>query len=345
MHDRRRFLLQTCPLAAASGLGFGLSMSAVAAPSVRVAISVPGPGNLLYMPATLAGKIGADQAEGLEFELRHTGGGPQSYRDMLARNVDFAVAGLSALALQRMSGKPVVSVMAINQVPAYTLLVRQDLHARVRKVADLSGLVVGVKGHVAGGRSTTQLITEYVLAQAGLKADRVNYVSVGQSYASQHAALASGTVDAIMGDEPFATRLVGQKVAFVLADFHDPETTRATFGGLFLNAQLCTREDVIEKSPGIVEKVTRAMRSTLGWIGSHKPRDIVEALAPKEDDERRAWLRVFERHKRIYSTDGSFSDQQLATVERFLKATEKTEAAQTFRIDSMINSTWAGRKP
>lgn len=297
------------------------------------------------MPATLAGKIGADQAEGLEFDLRYTGGGPQSYRDMLAHNVDFAVAGLSALALQRMNGKPVLSIMAINHVPAYTLLVRQDLRAKVRTVADLSGMVVGVKGHVVGGRSTTQLITEYVLVRAGVKPDRVNYVSVGQSYASQHAALASGTVDAIMGDEPFASRLVGHKVAFVLADFHSPETTRATFGGLFLNAQLCTREDVLEKSPEMVEKVTRAMRSTLGWVSKHTPREIVEALAPREEEERLALLRVFERHKRIYSVDGSFSDQQLATVERFLKATEKTEAAQAFRIDSMINSKWAGRKP
>lgn len=344
MLSRRQFLLLNGRLGLAGGLAAWLPRTGQAAPVQRVPISVPGPGNLLYMPVTLAGRIGADRAEDLEFEPRYTGGGPQSYRDMLAGNVDFAVAGLSALALQRINGHPVVSILALNSVPAYTLLVRAGLRGKVRKMSDLAGRVLGVKGHVPGGRSTTQLLTEYVLAQAGLSPDSVNFVAVGQAYDSQHAALASGAVDAIMGDEPFATRLVRQKAAWVLADFHDPQTTRKVLGGLFLNAQLCTREDMIARQPELAGKVARTLGRTLVWIGKSRAEDIVAALAPADADERTSLRDALRQHKRMYSPQGRFSEAQLDTVERFLHATEKTPAAQAFRVRSMVDARWAGRE-
>lgn len=179
MNDRRRFLARTCQLAALTGLAGGAARPLYATPLARAVVSVPGPGNLLFLPIALASKIGADVAEGLELDIRYTGGGPQSFRAMLERNADFSAGGLSALALQRMSGKPVVCIAPTTRVPAYTLLVRGVLRGKVRKVADLKGRVVGVKGHVPGGRSTSQLFAEYVLQRSGLSPDQVNYVAAG----------------------------------------------------------------------------------------------------------------------------------------------------------------------
>ena len=342
MTNRRRFLLQTGQLAATGLLALSRPRPALAAPLTRASISVPGPGNLLFLPLTLARHIGADQAEGLELDIRYSGGGPQSFRAMLERNCDFSAGGFSALALQRISGQPVLCIAPLTRVPAYTLLVRVSLRQRVRKIADLKGLVVGVKGHVPGGRSTSQLFTEYVLSRAGVAPDQVNYVSAGQSYDSQHAALASGTVDAIMGDEPFATRLVRQKVAYTLADFHDPRTTRRQMGGLFLNGMVATREDMVANRPEEVEKMVRTVHRTLVWIASHPAHELVEALAPANSDERQALLAVLSQRKNIYSRDGRISAEQLATAERFLHATEKTPAAQAFRVASLVETRWAG---
>jgi len=341
MFERRHFLVRAGQLAVAGGF-FG---PAAAASPARATISVPGPGNLLYLPIPLASRIGADLAEGLELDVRYTGGGPQAIRSMLERNSDFSAAGLSALALQKLNGKPVVCIVPLTRVPAYTLLVRANLRGKVRTIADLKGRVVGVKGHVPGGRSTSQLFAEHLLAQAGLKPDQVNYVSAGQSYDSQHAALSSGSVDAIVGDEPFVTRLVRQKVAFPLADYHDPETTRKQMGGLFLNGMVATREDMMAARPELVEKVVRTLTRTLGWIAAHKAEDIVDALSPGDPEERKTLLDVMRLRKNIYSPDGRFFDEQLATVDRFLRATEPEIVAKGLSVRSLVDARWAGSAP
>lgn len=339
MDGRRRLLVQAGSWAAA----LSCPLPSAASTMQRVSLAVPGPGNLLTLPLPLASRIGADQAEGLAFDILYVGGGPQAIRSMLERNCDFACSGLSALALQKHNGKPVRCIVAMTRVPAYTLLVRSDLRSRVRQIADLRGRVVGVKGHVPGGRSTSQLFAEYLLTLAGVPPDQVNYVSAGQSYDSQHAALASGAVDAMVADEPFATRLAQQQVAYVLADYHDPETTRGLMGGLFLNAVLGTREDVAQDRPELVARVVRTVQRSLTWIAGHSAAQMVDALAPRTAEEREALLQVLRRRKNIYTPDGRFVDEQLATVQRFLHATEPAMKTQGFRLDSLIEARWVGR--
>lgn len=339
MQQRRRFL------ARAGGLALVTALPPAQAAPLRVTLAVPGPGNLLTLPLPLAARIGADRAEGLTFDIQYVGGGPQALRSMLERNCDFACAGLSALSLQKHNGKPVYSVVAMTRVPAYTLLVRQALRGQIRRIADLRGRVVGVKGHVPGGRSTSQLFAEYLLMLAGVAPDQVNYVSAGQSYDSQHAALASGAVDAVVADEPFATRLAREKVAFVLADYHDPDTTRRLMGGLFLNAVLGTREDMLQERPEVVGKVVRAVQRSLAWIAGHSAEQMVEALAPAGPEERAALLEVLRRRRNIYTPDGRFSNEQLDSVERFLHATEPSMKARGFRVRRVVEARWAGSMP
>ncbi|MDE2419485.1 MAG: ABC transporter substrate-binding protein [Burkholderiales bacterium] len=346
MTARRRFLSRTRALGLVSASWpWMLHHTAHAQNPWRVAIAVPGPGNLLFLPITLASKLGMDHAEGITLDIRYVGGGPQAYRDMLERNTDFAAGGLAALALQKLSGKPVVCIAPVTQVPGYTLLVRASLRGRVRTISDLAGKVVGVKGHVPGGRSTSQLFTEHVLAENGVKPDLVNYVSVGQAYESQRAALASGTVDAVMGDEPFATRLANERVAFILADYHDLDTTRKQMGGLFLNGNIATREDIISSRPELAEKMVKTITRALLWINSHTAADMVAALAPEDAQERAYLLDVLKVQKWIYSPDGRISDSQVASVTRFLRATELTPAAQRFDVKTAVNARWAGTAP
>lgn len=345
MNNRRTFCNVVGTLAAGAVLPALWGKAAVAADPARVAIAVPGPGNLLFLPIELTQKIGADRAEGIELDIRYVSGGPVAFRDMADRNTDFAAGGLAALALQRLNGHPVVCVAPTTRVPAYTLLVRHDLRTQVRKVADLAGRVVGVKGHVPGGRSTSQLFTEYVLARSGVTADKVNYVSVGQAYASQHAALASGTVDAIMGDEPFASRLVRQKVATILADYHDLATTRQLLGGLFLNGHIATREDFIAARPEVVGQVVASLRRALIWIDKHSADDMVKALNITDREERLAMAAALKANKHIYSPDGRLSTEQVDCVTRFFRHTETTPAAQAFDVASIVNPRWAGSAP
>ena len=342
MNNRRQYLARACQLAVAGTMIGWTCPVAHAATPIRTGIAVPGPGNLLFLPVTLASKIGADQAEGLELDIRYVSGGPVAYKNMLDRNVDFSAGGLPALALQRVGGNPVVCIAPITRVPAYTLLVRADLKNKVKRIVDLKGRVIGVKGHVPGGRSTSQLFTEFVLGTAGLTPQTVNFVSVGQAYDSQHAALASGTVDAIMADEPFATRMVREKGAFVLADYHDLNETRKLLGGLFLNGHIATREDFIASRPDIVEKMVKTIKRALVWIDQHSAREMVNALAFNDSVESASLLDVLRLRKNIYSPDGRISEEQVATVDRFFHAMETTDVARAFSVTSLVNARWAG---
>jgi NitT/TauT family transport system substrate-binding protein len=342
MNERRCFLTHASRLAVASVLPPGLARPVQATTPVRVAISVPGPGNLLFLPLPLARRLGTDLAEGVELDIRYIGGGPLAYRAMLERNSDFATGGLAALALQRINGKPVTCIAPITQVPAYTLVVSRKLQRQVKVVADLRGRVVGVRGYVPGGRSTSQLFTEYLLQREGVRADQANFVAVGQDYPNQHAALASGTVDAIMADEPFASRLVQEKVAFVLADFHDQDAVRKLLGGPFLNGVLATRDDVIASQPMLVEKMVKVLKRTLVWMHARSAAEMTDAMNPSTPQERAALLAVLKARKNIYSPDGIISTEQVETVQRFVRATEQTAAAQAFNLHGMVDARWAG---
>ena len=310
-----------------------------------VTLSVVGPGHLLLLPITLAARLGADEAEGLKFRINYVGGGPMAYRDMLIGNADFGAAGMPALALQHLAGKPVVAIMPITHVPAYTLLVGQQLRGRVKTAADLAGRVIGVKGYVPGGRASSQVMAEFVLRQAGVDLARVNFVAVNLSYENQHAALASGSVDALMSDEPFASRMVQTRTAFVLEDYHGLAETRQRFGGLFLNGVVATSETLLRERPELVERLVRALRRALAWIATHSADDIVAQLPGGSETERGALLQVLRTRKNIYSRDGRFSDEQLDTVERFMRATEDTPQGRALRVRDLVNTTWAGRMP
>lgn len=321
-----------------------LAGAALAAdPLMPITLATAGPGNLSHLPVDLMRRIGADRAEGVQLAVRYFGGGPLAYQDMLAGNSDFAVAGAPALAGLAVKGKPVVSIATVNRVPTFVLMVRRDLHGRVRGLADLKGRVIGVNTSSMATKSTSQQVAEFILRRAGIKPQEVHFVPAGQSYEAQRDSLLSGAVDALMGDEPFASRLQQEKLVFALADLHDPQTSRKAMGGLFLNAQLATRRDVLEKSPEKAQRMARVLVRTLQWIAQHSAEEVVAALAPANREERDALVQLLKRYKNIYSPDGAFTREQIRTAEALFRANQPPDsAAARYDFAAMIDPRFVG---
>lgn len=327
-------------------LGLLAGLAQAAPDALSITLVTAGPGNLSHLPVDLMKKIGADRAEGVNLTLRYFAGGPLAFKDMLEKNADFAVAGSPALAGLKVKGEPVVSIATVNRVPTFVLMVRAELKGRVKQVADLKGRVVGINTSSARTKSTSQQVAEFVLHRAGVAAEAVNFVPAGQSLEDQLAALDSGAVDAIMGDEPFATQLQATGKVFVLLDLHDLKASRAALGGLFLNAQLATREDVIQTQPEKAERMVRVLRRTLKWIASRSAAEVVTALAVEDPKTRAALLATLQRHKAIYSPDGAFSEEQVRTAERFFRDNHAADPhAAVFSFDTLIDPRWAGKGP
>jgi NitT/TauT family transport system substrate-binding protein len=224
-------------------LALWMTLSA-AAQAETIVLAVPGPGSLAFLPVYLAKAIEADHEQGLELKLRYLNGGPLAMRDLMNNNSDFMVIGLPAIAEGRANGMPVVAIGQLSQSAMFVLLLRRGLRDQVHSVAQLKGRRIGTSSGTTSERSLGQMMTEYLIQRAGLKSSDVQFISSGQNRESQSAALTSATVDALMGDEPFASELVAQGVAVKLLDLHPLKQNNDLFGGPMVRAALATREDI-----------------------------------------------------------------------------------------------------
>lgn len=319
---------------------------APAAELQRIVISAPGPRNISYLPIDLMAKIHADRDEGIELQVLHTGGGAVALNNLMTRNADFAVAGVPAAMSLRANGGDVVAVAAVNDAPLFVLMVRAGLRGQVNTVADLRGKVIGVNTSTRNSKTTSQQLAELLLSAGGVALDAVRIVPAGQSWVEQSSLLLTGTADAVMGDEPFASRLQADGKVFFLAHLAEPETVRGIPGTHFLHAALETRSDVIAREPHKVEKMVRMLRATLRWMKQHTAEEIVATLAVTDADERRSLLLALQRYTQAFTADGSFSSAQLQETELFFHTTNPgVPAAQALRLEQMVDDRWAGRRP
>lgn len=333
------------------GLAAGLTIAASQAVAAgegtpgRIVLSAPGPRNISYLPVDLIPKIGADRAEGVELQLLPVGGGAIALSNLMNHNADFAVAGFPAAMSLRANGGQVVGIAAVDDAPLFILMVRTELKGKVKRIADLKGKVIGVNTSSLSSKTTSQQLAELLLKSDGVKANQVRIIPAGQSWAEQSSLIYSGMVDAIMGDEPFASRLLTEKKVFFLADLTDPATTAKLPGADFLHATLETRADLIENQPQKMEKMVRIMRRSLQWIAAHTPEELVEKLDIKDQTERESLLGSLKKYPRVFSKDGAFSTRQLKETEIFFHTSaEGNSAATSLKVESMINDKWAGRR-
>ncbi len=312
---------------------------------MRIVVSVPGPRNISYLPIDLIPKLGMDKAEGVEVRLIHTGGGAVALNNLMTRNAVFAVAGVPAAMSLRANGGDVVVVAPVNDAPLFVLMVRSALKGEVKRIADLKGRVIGVNTSTKSSKTTSQQLAELLLRSGGVSPDTVRIVPAGQSWEEQSSLLLTGTADAVMGDEPFATRLKDEGAVFFLAHLAEAGTAERIPGANFLHAAVATRSDVIREQPEKVEKMVRIVVNTLRWMAHHSPEEVVGRLGVSDPEERDSLLRALKRYPRAYSRDGLFSARQLAETERFFRNTNKEDArAQALTLDDMVEARWAGRK-
>jgi NitT/TauT family transport system substrate-binding protein len=326
-------------------VGMLLAAGAQAQSLEKIVISAPGPRNLSYLPVDLIPAIGADREEGVTLQIMPTGGGGVALNNLVTRNADFAVAGFPAAMSLRVNGGDVVGVAPVDAAPLFVLMVRSGLKGRVKRIADLRGKVIGVNTSTKNSKTTSQQLAELLLKSDGVDVDMVRIVPAGQSWVEQSSLLISGTADAVMGDEPFASRLAADGKVFFLANLADPATTRRIPGANFLHATLETRSDVIRESPEKVAKMVRMLKKSLAWMASHKPEEVADRLRITDPEERGALLLSLRKYPHAFSHDGKFSSRQLQETETFFRTTsEGNDNAQRLRIDSIINDKWAGRR-
>ncbi len=320
---------------------------AVAQGLEKIVVSAPGPRNISYLPIDMIQRIGADREEGASLQIMHTGGGAVALNNLITGDADFAVAGMPAAMSLRANGGDVVVVAAVDgDAPLFVLMVRSGLKGSVKRIADLKGKVIGVNTSTKSSKTTSQQLAELLLKSDGVDEDEVRFVPAGQSWVEQSSLMITGTADAVMGDEPFASRLLAKGKVFFLVNLADSKSVKNIPGGNFLHAALETRNDIIQNSPQTVGKMVRMLQKSLRWIATHKPEEIVDKLGVTDKEERASLLLSLKKYPRVYSKDGAFSSAQLKETEIFYHTTTEGDTqVQSPQLNNMVNDKWAGRRP
>lgn len=306
-----------------------------------VVLAVPGPGSLSYLPVYLAKAIAADKAEGLDLKLRYVPGGPIALRDLNEKNCDFAAAGLAAIAAARADGIPVVAIGQLSQSAMYIFLLRTDLQYQIHTIAQLKGRRIGVASSTARSRSMGHMMVEYLLNRAGVNLDDVQFVSVGQNRDTQRAALSSGTVDAVMGDEPFASEMVAQGVAVKMVDLYLPSKSRELLGGPVVHAALVTSEEILARNPETVKKMLRMYDYTLQWIAQHTAQELVEKISELSGflpEQQKLLISILQRNQGMYPNLIAWDRQAIATTENFYHSTAMTQTEKNLLFSDFVRN-------
>ncbi len=345
LRKRRRFLGALMALGLPTSLQIARAQTAPAADETELVLSVPGPGNTVSLPLELAVRLGFDRAEGIALRLRFVGGGGVSLQDLSNGNAAYGVFGVPAAMNHNLKGMPlVVALAAIDRLPLYALMVRNDLRNSVRSVADLRGRAIGIHSNALATRTTSHQLLDLVLRAQGVPLDSVRYLAAGQSYETQSAAFISRAVDASMCDEPIATRLASEGLAFQLYSTGDAKDARKTPGAGFLRAALMTRADRVAQRPDEAERVVRVVLRTLRWLSQADGERVAQTLS-LSGEERASWMQLFRRYPQMYSADGKFSAAQLRDTDVFFRASSGNDAAAAgYAVESMVIDRFVGRK-
>ena len=336
--DRRTHLRWLARLLAAAALPS--TGRAEAGQPVLVRLNIPGPRSLPFLPIELITPLGIDRDLGATLKLRYFTSGVLAFEDMVAGNAHFAGHGFAILPGMRKKGKSAVAIASIaGGAAALALLVRIDLAGKIKRVADLRSRSIGASSGSVSSKTYLQMVGEQVLADHGVAGSDVRWVQTAQNWESVRSALASKSVDAVLCEEPFATRAVAAGLARFLYSANDMAQSKSLIGGAHLRAVISTPSE----TPGPDEQarlLVQMVQRSLQWMASTKPQDIVSKLPLDDATERNELLTILLRYPAIFSRDGRFPAATIAATTSLLQALGNIEGAG--EVERLIDPRWVG---
>ena len=267
-------------IALALGLLAGPAAAQTSTPA-KVKLTMPVTA-LSMTPVYLAQSRGFFAQEGLEVTPTVTGGSGPDIRALIAGEVDFTFTPGDNVLLAFQEGKRLVMVMSgLNR-----LFINWAMHkdvARERGITEttpladklraLKGLNVGV---TTPGALTAHLAA-FVIRKAGFVPQQdVKVLPIGAG-PTWLAALENRKVDVALTATPVPETAIQRGFAIMFIDNargEDPAFTE------FLMVNLITRPEVIEKSPDLVRRMSRALVRANQWARSAPVEEVAAALRP-----------------------------------------------------------------
>ena len=293
----------------------------------KVTIAVGGKNLLYYLPLTIAEQRKFFEAEGLDVTIVDFAGGARALQAVVGGSADVVSGAFEHNINMQAKGQPMRAFVLQGRAPQIVMAVSTKTMPNYRTVADLKGKKIGV---TAPG-SSTNVMSNFILAKAGLKPTDVSYVGVGAAQGAV-AALRAGQIDAISNLDPVITMLARTNDIQIISDTRDVAEADKVFGGPMPAATLYAPVSFIEKNPNTIQALTNAIVRADKWIQQAGPSDIVKSVPESYLlGDRAVYIDAFLKAKPALSPDGMFPEQGAATALRALQSID--DSMKTAKID------------
>src|SRR6201995_1494264 len=287
-------------LIAALALGSGLVANPAAA-QTKITIAVGGGACLCYLPTVLAKQLGEFDKVGLSVDLVDLKGGSDALKAVLGGSAD-VVSGYFDHCVNLAAKKQELQAFVVyDRYPGLVLVVAPSHTKEISSVKDLAGKKVGVTAPV----SSTDFFLKFLLKKEGLDPTSAAVIGVGLN-ATAVAAMEQGQIDAAMMAEPAVTVLAKNHPDLkILADTRTQKDTLAIFGGEYPGGSLYATAAWVASHEKETQALTNAIVSTIAWIHSHSPEEIMAKMPPEMvGKEKDLYLAALKNTIPMYSETG-----------------------------------------
>jgi NitT/TauT family transport system substrate-binding protein len=314
MHRRQLILAASATLIAAPRF-----VRAQALEKPKTVLAVGGKNLLYYLPLTIAEQRGFFKDEGLDIEIVDFAGGSRALAAVVGGSADVVSGAFEHTLNMQFKGQMMRAFVLQGRAPQIVLGVSTKTMAGYKTVADLKGKKIGV---TAPG-SSTNVMANFVLAQAGLKASDVSFVGVGAGSGAV-AAMRAGQIDAISNLDPVITLLSRNGDIKIVADTRKVAEADRIFGGPMPAGCLYAPQAFLDKNPNTAQALANAMVRADKWIQQAGPGDIINAVPEGYLlGDRAVYIEAFLAARGALSPDGMFPEKGAATA---LKALASIDA-------------------
>lgn len=324
-------------LAAATGTTLLAAAPALRAQGVekpQLTLAVGGKNLLYYLPLTIAEQLGYFKAEGLDVKIVDFAGGSQALRALVGGSADVVSGAFEHAVNMQPKGQKLRAIVLMGRAPQIVLGVNPKTMPQFKTVADLKGKKIGV---TAPG-SSTNVMTNFVLAKAGLKPSDVSIIGVGAGNGAV-AAMRAGQVDAIANLDPVISLLTRSNDIKIVSDTRVVAEADRVFGGPMPAACLYVPQAFVDKHPRTAQALANAIVRANQWIQKAGPGDIIKAVPESYLlGDRAVYIDAFLAAKGALSPDGLFPDKGPETALRALASIDPEIGKATIDLKAVYTN-------
>jgi NitT/TauT family transport system substrate-binding protein len=282
----------------------------------KISIIVGGMEKQIYLPAVLCERLGFFKEQGLDVELVNSRAGVEAENELLAGAAQGVIGFYDHTIDLQAKGKSITAVVQLSQAPGEVEMLSAKHAGAVKSPADLKGTTLGVTGL----GSSTDFLTRFILANAGLKPGEFALLPVGAGN-TFIAAIKQDQIQAGMTTEPTIGQLVKTGAATIMIDLRTPEKTAAVLGGPYPAASFYVQSAWLADHKDDAQKLANALVKTLHWIHDHSAAEIADQM-PKDYyvGDKALYVQGLAEGKAMFTADGKMPAGGPETVLKVLQS-------------------------